>query len=49
MADSTEKIKKELKQVYLMYYCQCDEDIKASLAEHTQFKVANQEKDMIKL
>ena len=45
----TERIKKEMKQVYSIYYGQCDEDIKASLAEHAQFEVANQEKDVIQL
>ena len=45
----TEKIEKEMKQVYSIYYGQCDEDIKASLAEHAQFEVANQEKDVIQL
>ena len=45
----TERIEKEMKQVYSIYYGQCDEDIKASLAEHAQFEVANQEKNVIQL
>ena len=34
----TEKVEKELKQVYSIYYGQCDEDIKSSLAEDATFK-----------
>ena len=45
----TERIVRELKQVYSIYYGQCDEDIKASLAEHPEFERANQEKDMLTL
>ena len=44
-----ERVDKELKQVYSIYYVQCDEDIKAGLAEHQDFECANQEKYMLAL
>ena len=45
----TEKIEKELKQVYSKYFGQCDEDMKATLAEDVKFDAANKEKDVIAL
>ena len=45
----TEKIEKELKQIYLKYFGQCDEDMKATLAEDASFDKANKEKDVITL
>jgi hypothetical protein len=45
----TEKIEQQMKQVYSIYLGQCDEDIKASLAEHPDFKRTDQEKNVIKL
>ena len=44
-----EKIEQQIKQVYSIYLGQCDEDIKASLAEHPDYEVANQEKNLITL
>ena len=45
----SEKVEKELKLVYSIYYGQCNEDIKSSLAEDPTFKKANEEKDLIKM
>ena len=45
----TEKIEKELKQVYSKYFGQCDEDMKSTLAEDVKFDTANKEKDVISL
>lgn len=45
----TDKIEQQIKLVYSVYLGQCDEDIKASLAEHPDFKLADQEKNPIKL
>ncbi len=45
----TNKIEQQLKQVYSVYFGQCDDDIKASLAEHPDFKRVDQEKDLIQL
>ena len=45
----TEKIEKELKQVYSKYFGQCNEDMKATLAEDASFDKANKEKDVITL
>lgn len=38
-----------MKQVYSLYYGQCNEDIKSILAEDPSFKQANENKDLIKL
>ena len=45
----TENIEKELKQIYSKYFGQCDEDMKATLAEDASFDKANKEKDVITL
>jgi hypothetical protein len=45
----TERVEKELKLVYSIYYGQCDKVIKSSLAEDFTFKQTNEEKDLIKL
>jgi hypothetical protein len=45
----TEKVEREMKQVYSIYYGQCDEDIKSCLAEDPTFKRVNEEKDLIQL
>ena len=45
----TERIEKELKQVYSKYFGQCDEDMKATMAEDIKFETANQEKDVLTL
>ena len=45
----TEKVEKEMKQVYSVYYGQCDEDMKVCLTEDPTFKQVNEEKDLIRL
>lgn len=45
----TEKVEKEMKQVYSVYYGQCDKDMKACLTEDPTFKQVNEEKDLIRL
>ena len=42
-------LEKELKQVYMIYYVQCDKGIKPSIAEDAAFKWANEQKDFIQL
>ena len=44
-----EKIEEQAKQVYSIYYGQCDEAIKSQLAEHPTFEVVNQERDLVQL
>jgi hypothetical protein len=43
------KIEVKLKQVYSMHLGQHDEDMKASLSKHPEFKTINSKKDMLKL
>ena len=45
----SKKVEKELEQVYSIYYGQCNEDIKSSLAKDPTFNKANEDKDLIKL
>ena len=43
------QIEKELKQSFNIYYGQCDDDMKASLAENPTFEAAFKSKDVIEL
>ncbi|MCP4749237.1 MAG: hypothetical protein GY874_24340, partial [Desulfobacteraceae bacterium] len=45
----TEKIEKKMKQTYSKYYGQCDEKMKATMAEDPKFEDAHNEKDVITL
>ena len=44
-----DKVEMQLKQTYSKYYGQCDEDMKASLKEDSDFVRSHQEKDIVKL
>ena len=45
----TEVIEKQLKQVYSIYYGQCDDEMKATLAEDPRFETIHQRKDTLGL
>jgi hypothetical protein len=47
--DKVDKVKDQLKQVYAIYYNQCDDDMKSTLAENPSFETVNKTKDLIGL
>ena len=47
--NSTKKIGREMKQAYTIYFWQCDDNMKATLAENGNFLLCSKEKDVLTL